>query len=142
MNAVDAAVSTIGGADGRQARRVQPFAVRRLGQETPMDDDIERSLSPERRNALESFTASCFRRLPSVSSYKQTDLFMGVSRLALWVATQPDAALNAETVFSASTVDSAIHAGFLVWEPKPRRNVRTMLVSYGELLEAAPSISH
>lgn len=102
-----------------------------------MDNHFEHSLPAERRNALEAFTASCFRRRPSLSNYTPTDLTMAVQGLALWVALQPDAALDDDTVFSASTIDLAVRAGFLEWSPKPRRDVRTMLERYGETLSAA-----
>jgi hypothetical protein len=106
-----------------------------------LDDDIERSLSSDRRNALEAFTASCFRRLPAFSNYKETDVRTGVRRLALWVATQSSTQLNDEGVFAASSIKSAEDAGFLTWSPMPRINIRTMLSNYGDALRSSAAAS-
>jgi hypothetical protein len=99
-----------------------------------LDDDIERSLPADRRNALEGFTASCFNRLPTFSNYKQTDVRAGIRALALWVATQPAIRLNDEGVFASSSIESAERAGFLEWSTAPRINIRTMLSKYGAAL--------
>jgi hypothetical protein len=88
-----------------------------------LDDDIERSLSVDRRNALEAFTASCFRRLPTFSNYKEIDVRIGVRRLALWVATQPASQLNDANAFAPSSIKSAEDAGLLRWSPMPRINI-------------------
>ena len=102
-----------------------------------MELEIERTLSLTRRNELEAYTASCFRRVPAFSNYKLLDVRRGVHALAAWVTVTTELVLTDETIFAVPTIEAAVADGLPSWSRAPRRNIASMLSRYGQALQRA-----